>query len=198
MATALDRPRSPYSALDLPRPRRVALVFAALVVAALALNADPSLPWQAGVAAAGFFAAAGTVRTARERHELSAVRHSADRLIVEAPHSRDASELVRWRSAELTSRASRDGLRREVERLRRSLDPARLPSASPVRRPVARGSEDLLADLAARLGDERPVSARGILLSRSLLRDPDSPLYADASALLLPRTIRRVLGALEP
>jgi hypothetical protein len=198
VATALDRPRPPYSALDLPRPGRDALVFAVLVIAALALNADPSLPWQAGVAAAGFFAAAGAVRTARERRDLAAVRRSADRVIVEAPHSRDASELVRWRCGELTSRGTRDSLRREVERLRHSLDPARLPSASPLRRPVVRGSDDLLADLAARLGDERPVAARGILLSRALLRDPDSPLYADASALLLPRTIRRVLGALEP
>jgi hypothetical protein len=197
VATTLDR-RSPYSALDLPRPGRAALVFSALVVAALALDVDPSLPWQAGVAAAALFAAAGTVRTVRERRELEAVRQAADRLIVHAPRSRDASELVRWRCDELTSRAVRDGLRREVERLRRSLDPALLPSASPVRRPAARGCEDLLEELSARVGDERPISARGILLARNFLRDPESPLYSDATALLLPRTLRRILGALEP
>ena len=197
MATTLDR-RSPYSALDLPRPGRAALVFGALVLAALALDADPSLPWQAGVVAAALFAAAGTVRTVRERRELGAVRQAADRLIVHAPRSRDASELVRWRSEELTTRAERDGLRREVERLRRSLDPALLPSASPVRRPAARGSDDLLAELSARLGDEQPLSARGVLLARSFLRDPESPLYSEATALLLPRTLRRILGALEP
>ena len=198
MATALDRPPSPYSALDLPRPGRAALVFGALVVAALALDADPSLPWEAGVAAAALFAAAGTVRAVREHRELTAVREAADQLIVHAPRSRDASELVRWRSDELTSRAARDSLRGEVERLRRSLDPARLPSASPVRRPAARGCDDLLQELSTRLGDERPIAARGLLLARIFLRDPESPLYSEATALLLPRTLRRILGALEP
>jgi hypothetical protein len=196
VATTLDR-RSPYSALDLPRPGRAALVFSALVVAALALDVDPRLPWEAGVVAAGFFAAAGTVRTVREHRELAGVRQAADRLIVHAPRSRDASELVRWRSDELTTRAARDGLRREVERLRRSVDPARLPSASPVRRPAARGSDELLEELAVRLGDAQPISARGILLARTFLRDPESPLYSEANALLLPRTLRRILGALE-
>jgi hypothetical protein len=196
VATTLDR-RSPYSALDLPRPGRAALVFSALVVAALALDVDPRLPWEAGIVAAGFFAAAGTVRTVREHRELVGVRHAADRLIVHAPRSRDASALVRWRSEELTTRVSRDGLRREVDRLRRSLDPARLPSASPVRRPAARGSDDLLEELAMRLGDARPISARGILLAQAFLRDPESPLYTEANALLLPRTLRRILGALE-
>jgi hypothetical protein len=198
VATALDRHRSPYSALDLPRPGRAALVFGALVVAALALDVDPNLPWEAGVIAAGLFGAAGTVRTVRERRELTAVRDAADRLIVHAPRSRDASELVRWRSEELTARVARDGLQREVERLRRSLDPARLPSASPVRRPVARGCDDLLQELSSRLGDERPISARGVLLARAFLRDPESPLYSEATALLVPRTLRRILGALEP
>jgi hypothetical protein len=198
VATTLDRQRPSYSALDLPRPGKAALIFSALAVVALALDVDPSLPWQAGVVAAGFFAAAGTVRTVREHRELAAVRQAADRLIVHAPRSRDASELVRWRSDELTTRSARDGLLREVDRLRRSLDPARLPSASPVRRPAARASDDLLEELAVRLGDARPISARGILLAQAFLRDPESPLYSEANALLLPRTLRRILGALEP
>jgi len=33
---------------------------------------------------------------------------------------------------------------------------------------------------------------------RSLLRDGGSPLYAEDAALLLPRALTRVLGALEP
>jgi len=49
-----------------------------------------------------------------------------------------------------------------------------------------------------RLGDARPISARGILLAQVFLRDPESPLYSEANALLLPRTLRRILGALEP
>jgi hypothetical protein len=197
MATTLDR-RSSYSALDLPRPGRAVLVFGVLVAAALALDADPNLPWQAGVVAAAFFAAAGAVRTIREHRELVAVRQAADRLIVHAPRSRDASELVRWRSEELTTRVARDGLRREVERLRRSLDPSRLPSASPVHRPAARGSDGLLEELSLRLADQQQISARGILLARSFLRDPESPLYSEANSLLLPRTLRRILGTLEP
>jgi hypothetical protein len=196
--STLDRHRPAYHALDLPRPGRAALVFAALVAVALLFDADPRLPWEAGVVAAALFAAAGTVRTVREYRELAAVRRAADHLIVHAPRSRDASELVRWRSEQLTARAVRDGLRREVERLRRSLDPARLPSASPVRRAAARGSDDLLEELAVRLGDARPISARGVLLAQSFLRDADSPLYSEANALLLPRTLRRILGALEP
>jgi hypothetical protein len=67
-----------------------------------------------------------------------------------------------------------------------------------MRRPAARGCDDLLEELSVRLGDDRPLSARGVLLARSFLRDPESPLYSEANALLLPRTLRRILGALEP
>jgi hypothetical protein len=138
------------------------------------------------------------VRIVQERHELADVRRATDALIVHTPSSRDASELVRWRSQELTARSSRDALRREVERTLRSLDPGRLPSSSPLRRPAARGCEPQLSELARRLGDEHPVAARGILLTRSLLRDPASPLYADEAPLALPRAVRRCVGALDP
>lgn len=190
--------RRPYSALDLPHPGRNALVFLGLVVCALALEADPQLPWVAGVAAALLFAIAGTLRTAQARRELAAVRRSADRLILNAPTSRDASELVRWRCAELTGGAERERLRREVARTLHMLDPRLLPSASPLRRPEARASKGLLEQLEARLGGERPVSARGVLLARVLLRDPASPLYSDGPDQNLARMLRRVLGALEP
>lgn len=172
------------------------MTFAALAGASLLLDADPGLPWQAGVLAAAFFLAAGGVRTVEARHELTAVRRVADRLIVDKPRSRDASAVVRWRSNELTSRAARDALRREVDRTLQALDPARLPSASPLRRPVVRCCDDLLEALAGRLGDEQPVDARGILLTQRLLRDPASPLYSEG--LQLPRELGRVLGALEP
>src|SRR5215471_9610277 len=112
MAT-MRQPR-PYSALDLPHPWRAALIFALLGACALSLDADPSLPWLVGVLAAVLFGMAGTVRTWTEHHELVGVRRAADRLIVHEPTSRDASELVRWRSAELTTRSQRDRLQREV------------------------------------------------------------------------------------
>jgi hypothetical protein len=78
------------------------------------------------------------------------------------------------------------------------LDPTKLPSASPLRRPAARANEPLLAALADRLAAGRPISARGVLITRSLLRDGGSPLYTEDAALLLPRALRRALSALEP
>jgi hypothetical protein len=195
MAT-VRQPR-PYSSLDLPRPGRVTAVFAVLVIAALLFEADPALPWIVGVAAALLFGSAGSVRSVQSYRELAAVRRTADRLIVQAPAGRDASELVRWRSAELTTRTQRDRLARDVHRTLRALDPRLLPSASPLRRPEARRAADLLARLETRLGDERPVAARGILLARTLLRDPSSPLYAEGGDQDLQRFVRRVLGALE-
>jgi hypothetical protein len=193
----LRHPR-PYSALDLPRPRRAAVAFGLLAAAGLSLDVDPQLPWAAGVAAAVLFVAAGAVRTVRDERELISVRRAADALIVHAPTSRDASELVRWRSAELTTRAQRDRLVRELERTLRALDPARLPSALPLRRPEARRSRELLERLQARLAGEQPVAARGILLAQTLLRDPASPLYSDDPDQSIARMTRRVLGALEP
>jgi hypothetical protein len=195
---AVVRHPRPYSALDLPHPWRAALAFATLVVAGLALEADPDLPWTVGIAAGLLFGVAGAVRTVQTHHELTAVRRAADRLIVGAPTSRDASELVRWRCAELTTRSQRDRLRREADRTVHMLDPRRLPSASPLRRPEARANEGLLRQLAVRLGDEQPVSARGVLLARTLLRDPASPLFSESTGRELGRALRRVLGALEP
>lgn len=186
------------SSLDLPRPAKAALPYAALALAALALDADPRLPWLAGLAGALLFAVAGSVRSVRAHHELVAVRRTADRLIVHTPHTRDASDLIRWRSAELTTRAKREALRRDVERILHSLDPGRLPSASPLKRPAARGCRELFDRLATRLGDEQPVAARGILLVQGLLCDPTSPLYADDADTYLAPALRRVTGALEP
>ncbi len=143
------------SSLDLPRPGKAALPYAALAIAALALDVDPRLPWLAGVAGALLFATAGSVRTLRARHELIAVRRTADRLIVHNPISRDASDLVRWRCNELTTRAKRESLRRDIEpraALARSRTAAfrvaaqasgraRLqPSSSPPSRPASRTS----------------------------------------------------------
>ena len=195
---ATFRQARPYSALDLPHPWRAAAGFAALVVAALALEADPRLPWVVGLTAAALFAVAGATRTIQTRRELGAVRRTADRLIVVAPTSRDASELVRWRCAELTRRAQRDRLARGVQSTINALDPRRLPSASPLRRPDARAAQPLLEQLQARLADERPVAARGIILTQILLQDPASPLYSEGPEQNLARTLRRVLGALEP
>jgi hypothetical protein len=42
------------------------------------------------------------------------------------------------------------------------------------------------------------VSARGVLLLRSLLHDGGSPLYDENAGFLLPRALHRILSALEP
>jgi hypothetical protein len=186
------------SQLDLPNPLRAAAPLLALAVLALLFEIDPRLPWLVGVVAAGCFAAAAAVRVVRARQELAAVRRTADRLIVHDPRSRDASELVRWRCEELTAPSARDALRREIERTLAEVDPRLLPGASPLRRPAVRANEAALREIAARVGNSRPVSPRGVLLTQALLRDGASPLYSDQAELLLPRTLARILGALEP
>lgn len=189
---------SRYSSLDLPRPFRAAAPFAALAIAAGAIDVDPRLPWPVGVLGVVCFGAAAAVRATRARLELAAVRRTADRLIVHEPRSADASDLVRWRCAELTAQSARDALRREVLRTLAELDPRTLPSASPLRRPALRANEELLRRIADRIGSSSPVSARGVLLARALLRDTSSPLYAEEAEVLLPRALTRVLGALDP
>lgn len=184
--------------LDLPRPYRAAAPLIALAVAAALFDVDPRLPWLVGVAGAGFFGAAALLRAVRARHELAAVRRTADRLIVYEPRGNDASELVRWRCDELTSAAARTALKREIDRLLDELDPRRLPGASPLRRPALRANEALLRQIGNRIGGSQPISARGIVLTRALLRDGASPIYAEGADLLLPRALARVRGALEP
>lgn len=183
--------------LDLPRPGRAAAPLVLLCLAALAFEADPRLPWIVGALAAVSFGTAAGLRAFRAWRELTAVRRTVDRLIVLEPHTSETSALVRWRSAELTAPEFRKVLKRECDHVLSMLDPGSLPGASPLRRPAARRCEDLLRLLAARLGDGRPVTARGVLLARQLLRDPGSPLYSDESEHLLPRAVKRVLGALE-
>ncbi len=183
--------------LDLPRPGRAALPFVILCLAALGFEADRRLPWIVGAIAAGSFGAAAALRAYRARRELEAVRRTVDRLIVLEPHSSETSALVRWRALELTAPTYRKTLARETDRILSMLDPRLLPGASPLRRPAARRSEDLLRLLSAKLASEHPVTPRGVLLARQLLRDPGSPLFSDESEHLLQRALKRVLGALE-
>jgi hypothetical protein len=183
--------------LDLPRPWRAAAPFALLGLAALGFEIDPKLPWIAGAVGALAFAGAAGVQAFRAWRELSQVRATVDRLIVLEPHTSETSPLVRWRALELTTLEYRGMLTRECDRVLSLLDRSSLPGASPLRRPAARGCEDLLRQLRARLADNRATTARGVLLARQLLRDPGSPLFSDESEHQLPRALKRVLGALE-
>jgi hypothetical protein len=188
--------RSPI-VVDLPRPGRAALPFVLLCVAALGFEADRRLPWIVGLLAAGFFGGAAALRALRAQRELEAVRRTVDRLIVLEPYSSETSPLARWRSLEVTAPDYRKSVAREVERVLSMLDRSSLPGASPLRRPAARSCEDLLRLLSATLAGDRPVTPRGVLLARQLLRDPGSPLFSAESEHLLPRELTRVLGALK-
>lgn len=183
--------------LALPRPGRAALPLVALALAALVLEADPALRIP-GVAAAACFAAAAGVRVVRGRVELGRIRRSADRLILADVVGQEGSEIVRWRVHELVAPASRRGLARELDGTLRRLDRGRLPSASPLRRVVARRDEDLLRRLGERMLDGRPVTARGVILLQRLLREPGSPLYDASSERELSRALASVAMELEP
>jgi len=185
-----------FGTLELPRPGRAALPLVALAVVALFLEADPHLRL-AGVAAAACFVFAAVVRAERAQTELRAVRRTADRLILVDAHGAEGSDIVRWRMIELVAPDSRQGLARELERTLRGSDPARLPSASPLRRGLARRHRELLRRLEERMLDDRPVTARGVVLLRRLLREPGSPLYDDHAG-DLSRAITTVLAELQP
>lgn len=168
----------------------------ALVLVALVLEAEPALRL-AGLAAAACFALAAAVRAERARGELRAIRRTADRLILADQHAVEGSDIVRWRTLELVAPDTRRALARELEQTLRRIDPARLPSASPLRRGVARRHEEMLRRLEERLLDDRPVTACGVLLLRQLLREPGSPLYDDRAG-DLSRAIGHVIVELGP
>jgi hypothetical protein len=170
------------------RPGAPFLVLAAI---SLALDAAPNIPWAAGVAGAGVFAAAAGVRRAQFASGRRAARRIADERILRGrgvPH---------WREEELVSRRARAARQRELHRIARAASAERLPSASPLNRSAVRAGAALFAALADRLGDDRPVSAFGMLHVDQLLRDPASALYSEHGE-LLPRALTRVLGALDP
>lgn len=185
-----------FELLDLPRPARAAVPLLVLALVALALEASPRLRL-AGLAAAACFALAAAVRAELASAELRSLRRAADRVILAAASGVEGSDVVRWRTLELVAPATREGLAREIEQTLRRADPARLPSASPLRRGPTRRHRDLLQRLEQRMLDGRPVSARGVLLVRRLLREPGSPLY-DECAGDVSRTIARILVELEP
>jgi HAMP domain-containing protein len=185
-----------FGMLDLPRPGRAALPLLALAALALLLEADTPLRL-VGLAAAGCFALAAAVRVLRARRELASIRRAVDRQILAAPSAGTVSELVQWRAHELVAAEERAALARELGAVLHQLDPQHLPSASPLRRAAVRPHADLLRAIRDRLGDEEPVTPRGMLLVHGLLRE-GSPLYTDASDEELARTLARVRGALEP
>jgi hypothetical protein len=185
-----------FGTLDLPRPVRAALPLLVLALVALALEASPQLRL-AGLASAACFALAAAVRAERAEAELRRIRRIADRLILVDPHAVEGSDVVRRRALELVAAENRQGLARELEQTLRRMDPARLPSASPLRRGPVRRHQKLLRQLQERMLDGRPVTARGMVLLRRLLQDPGSALYEEHAG-DLSRALAHVLVELEP
>ena len=188
----------PFSA-EIPHPVRAAAPFAVLCVAAFGLAAAPDLPWAAAAVTGLLFLLAGAVQFGRAEHELWLLRRQADRALLRGIAPAHRSALVAWRAGELTSDGHRLRVAGDVNRLLREIDPSRLPGASPLNRVAVRGHEDLIARLRERLADlGAPVEARGVLMAEWLLGDLTSPLYDRRRADAVPRSLTRVIAALEP
>jgi len=98
----------------------------------------------------------------------------------------------------MLSARRRKSLARSLEGVVRSLDPKRLPGASPLNRPGLWLYVPEIRALAQRVGDlDRPASRRGLQLVHDLLVDGGSPLYDRDRASDIPLTVKQILVALE-
>jgi hypothetical protein len=195
----LHRRRQPAAALNVPQPVLAALPFAAVTAGCLLLVLA-GVSWILAVTAAAsslVFALANTVHSARER---SALRRTADELLVLGIDPSPDSPLLAWRAGQLTSPRCRRSLGRSVERIVNELEGRAMPSAIPLYRRGARPQLRLLRALAERLLDvDRPVSPVGLVLVEDLLTDGyGSPLYVPARADALAPLLEQCLAALEP
>src|SRR4051794_2878785 len=183
----------PSQPIELPRPARSAAPLVALALAALLLVFVPDVPrWPAAIAALAF-ALAAAARAGRERRTLAQLRATVDNLLLSdptAPHS----PLLFWRTGELTSVAARERLAASITRVARAASPSTLPGAAPINRRAIRSKHLELEAVADRLLLPEPVSARGILLVRRLLTDPDGPLFGSARAAELGEQLSQALA----
>lgn len=102
------------------------------------------------------------------------------------------------RSGSVVSARRRRSLEKSLRGILRSLDPKRLPGASPLNRPGLWLYVPEITSLADRVGDlKRPASRQGLELVRSLLTDGGSPLYDRDRADELPETVKKILLALD-
>ncbi len=134
------------------------------------------------------------VRSWENRRTLRAARRRAD---AELLASRLASPRLAWRTAELTSDASRSRLGRSLTEIVHAADERLLPAATPLDRGAVRECRAELLELAARLYDSRPVAPRGVLLVERLVHDGSGPLYGDAGAPRLADEIEVAREALD-
>ncbi len=84
-----------------------------------------------------------------------------------------------WRVDELTTERERKLCARSLRGVLGELDGTKLPGAAPLRTSQLRPHRALLEQLVARLLDESPVSALGMLAVNELLTSPASCLFTD-------------------
>jgi hypothetical protein len=196
---ATDALANPRRRARIPNPLGAAAPLFALAALALLLDAAPDLPWQAGIAVAGLFLAAGLARLSQQWLAVRRLRRVADQLILRTSgRTVPTSPLITWRTHELTSLAHRRAVAAEAARLVRELDASSLPGAVPLNRAAVRPFRHELELLADTLAAESPVCARGVLLAEQLLTSPRSPLYDRDAAEGLGVQLRRVRTALVP
>ncbi|HEY1359497.1 MAG TPA: hypothetical protein VGF21_14435 [Thermoleophilaceae bacterium] len=104
----------------------------------------------------------------------------------------------RRRARQLTSTRKRRRLAHNLEYL---LEAAEIPqvrrgSAVPVNRDEIRRCRALILGLALELDGDEPVTPRGVLMVRELLRDGSSPVYAGAPEGALELALRHARAAL--
>ena len=102
------------------------------------------------------------------------------------------------RNGDVSSTRRRRSLARSLDGVVRSLDPKRLPGASPLNRAGLAPYAGEIRRLADRVGDlDRPASRHGLELVRNLLCDGGSPLYDRDRVHELPSTVRNIVRALN-
>ena len=102
------------------------------------------------------------------------------------------------RYAEPISTRRRRALARSLQGVLHSLDPKRLPGASPLNRRGLWLYEPELRMLERRVANlDQPAAPRGLQLVRSLLTDAGSPLYDRDRIDEMPDTVHRILLALD-
>jgi hypothetical protein len=132
----------------------------------------------------------------RVRLRALVLRPSLDRRLAQGGDPTSAP--LRLRARQLTSARTR---RRLAGLLERAVEEAEGPqnfrgSAVPLNRIEIRRCSGLLYNLAAELSEDQPLTPRGVLLVRGLLRDGGSPLYAPSVDGALEFELRRARAAL--
>jgi hypothetical protein len=101
-----------------------------------------------------------------------------------------------WRVAELTTMRERRLCARALHGVLGELDGTKLPGATPIRTGALRPHKSLLQAIEARLLDDAPVGAVGMLGVNDLLTSPDSCLFVEVDD--VGSSLQAVLDQLPP